>query len=96
MRRTVIATSRQLGSIPTLLLACVCLMLPVPLSLAQSPTDQGVWRTAAPAPTKRTEVGTAAVRDKIYMVGGFERPSFSNVMNLAVTPSLEEYDLMRD
>ena len=96
MRRTLIATSWQLGSVPILFLACVCLMLPVPLSLAQSSTDQGVWRTAAPAPTKRTEVGTAAVRDKIYMVGGFERPSFSNVMDLAVTPSLEEYDPSTD
>lgn len=71
-------------------------MLPVHLSLAQPSTDQGVWRTAAPAPTKRAEVGTAAVRDKIYMVGGFERPSFSNVMDLAVTPSLEEYDPSTD
>jgi len=96
MRRTLIATSRQLGSVPTLSFACACLMLPVHLSLAQPSTDQGVWRTAAPAPTKRTEVGTAAVRDKIYMVGGFERPSFSNVMDLAVTPSLEEYDPSTD
>jgi len=63
---------------------------------AQPSTDQGIWRTAAPAPMKRTEVGTAAVRDKIYMVGGFERPSLGNVMNLAVTPSLEEYDPSTD
>lgn len=30
------------------------------------------------------------------MVGGFEQPSLGNVMNLAVTPSLEEYDPSTD
>jgi N-acetylneuraminic acid mutarotase len=79
-----------------LLLAGMYLALPVSTSLAQPTTDHGVWRTASPAPTKRTEIGTAALRDKIYIVGGFERPSLDNVMNLAVTSSLEEYDPSTD
>jgi N-acetylneuraminic acid mutarotase len=62
----------------------------------QPEPDQGVWRTAAPAPTKRTEVAAVTLRDKIYVVGGFEQPSLSNVMNLSITASVEEYDPSTD
>ena len=75
-----------------LLLPGVCLALPVSTPSAQSTTDQGIWRTAAPAPTKRTEVGVATLHGKIYVVGGFEQPGLGNVLNLLITPSLEEYD----
>ncbi len=51
---------------------------------------------AAPAPTKRTEVAAATLRDKVYVVGGFEKPSLGNVLNLAITASLEEYDPSTD
>jgi N-acetylneuraminic acid mutarotase len=34
--------------------------------------------------------------DKIYVVGGFERPSLSNVINLAITASVEAYDPSTD
>jgi N-acetylneuraminic acid mutarotase len=36
------------------------------------------------------------VRDKIYVVGGFEEPAFSNLMSLAITASVEEYDPATD
>ncbi|WP_053378579.1 Kelch repeat-containing protein [Nitrospira moscoviensis] len=62
----------------------------------QPAPDQGLWRTAAPAPTKRTEVAAATLRDKIYVVGGFEQPGLSNVMNLAITAAVEEYDPSTD
>jgi N-acetylneuraminic acid mutarotase len=51
---------------------------------------------AAPMPTKRTEVAAAALNGKIYVVGGFEKPSFGNVMNFAITPSVEVYDPATD
>jgi N-acetylneuraminic acid mutarotase len=41
-------------------------------------------------------VGVATVHDKIYVVGGFEQPSLGNVLNLSITPSLEEYDPSTD
>lgn len=75
------------------------LVLITPPVSAQSPKpepDGGTWRTAAPAPTKRTEVAAGALDGKIYVVGGFEKPSFGNVMNLAITPSLEVYDPATD
>ncbi len=79
------------------LLAGFCLLvLPVPTPAAEPASDRGVWRTAAPAPTKRTEVAAATLFDKIYVVGGFEKPGLGNVKNLAITPSLEEYDPATD
>jgi N-acetylneuraminic acid mutarotase len=36
------------------------------------------------------------LRDKIYVVGGFEQLGFSNLMNLAITASVEEYDPSTD
>lgn len=70
--------------------------LPVSTQSVQPEPDRGVWRTAAPAPTKRTEVAAATLGGKIYVVGGFERPGLGNVMNLAITPSLEAYDPSTD
>jgi hypothetical protein len=71
----------------------LCLIaLPVPTQSVQPEPDRGVWRGAAPAPTKRTEVAAGTLSDKIYVVGGFEKPGLGNVLNLAITPSLEEYD----
>lgn len=72
------------------------LALPVSTQSVQPEPDRGVWRTAAPAPTKRTEVTAGTLNDKIYVVGGFEKPSLGNVLNLAITPSLETYDPSTD
>ncbi len=75
----------------------LCLVvLPVSTHSGQPEPDRGVWRTASPAPTKRTEVAAAALNGKIYVVGGFEQPGLGNVLNLAITPSLEEYDPSTD
>jgi len=70
--------------------------LPVSTHSAQSESDRGTWRTAAPMPTKRTEVAVAALDGKIYVVGGFEKPSLGNVLNFAITPSVEMYDAVTD
>jgi len=81
----------------TSFLTGLCLVaLPVSTQSVQPEPDRGVWRTAAPAPTKRTEVAAGTLNGKIYVVGGFERPGLGNVMNLAITPSLEAYDPSTD
>jgi N-acetylneuraminic acid mutarotase len=80
-----------------LLLVGLCLVaLPVSTRSVEPEPDRGVWHTAAPAPTKRTEVAAVTLRDKIYVVGGFEQPGFSNLMNFAITASVEEYDPSAD
>ena len=71
-------------------------VLPIFSQAEQPKADQGAWHTAAPAPTKRTEVATAALNDKIYVVGGFEEPGLGNLINLAISPSLQEYDPSTD
>ncbi len=79
--------------------AFVCLLPFVLVSLAFS-QDQtgpaGTWRSAAPAPTKRTEVTAAAVQGKVYLVGGFSEPTLGNLLTLTVTPAVEEYDPATD
>ena len=47
-------------------------------------------------PTKRTEVAAAALDGKIYVVGGFEKPGLGNILNFAITPSVEMYDPVTD
>lgn len=47
-------------------------------------------------PTKRTEAAAAALDGKIYAVGGFEKPNLGNVMNFAITRSVEMYDPAMD
>ncbi|MDN5940760.1 MAG: hypothetical protein L0H94_02665 [Nitrospira sp.] len=85
------------ASVLAVFLTSLCLiMLPVSTHSAQPEPDRGVWRTAAPAPTKRTEAAAVTLTDKIYVVGGFEQPSLGNVMNLAITPALEAYDPVTD
>jgi N-acetylneuraminic acid mutarotase len=79
------------------LLAGLCLVaLPTSTPSAQLEPDQGVWRSAAPAPTKRTEVAAGTLADKIYLVGGFAKPGLGNMMRLAITPALEVYDPSTD
>lgn len=57
------------------------------VALAQA---KGEWMVKAPAPTKRTEVAAAAVKGKIYVVGGFQQ-GFS-----FITPAVEEYSPATD
>lgn len=78
-------------------LAALCLIvLPVSAESIPPEADQGVWHTATPAPTMRTEVAAATWNDKIYVVGGFEQPGFGNIIHLGITPSLQEYDPATD
>ncbi|MBX3629871.1 MAG: galactose oxidase [Nitrosomonas sp.] len=59
-------------------------------------TTRGTWIQGAPAPSKRTEVAAAALDGKIYVVGGFSRPSFSNVLDFAISRDIEVYDPAAD
>lgn len=70
--------------------------LPVSSESVKPEPDQGTWRTAAPMPTKRIEVAAAALDGKVYVVGGFEKPSLGNMLNFAITPSVEMYDPATD
>jgi N-acetylneuraminic acid mutarotase len=70
--------------------------LPFSIQSAQIEADRGSWRMAAPMPTKRTEVAVAALDGKVYVVGGFEKPSLGNVTSFAITPSVEVYDPATD
>jgi N-acetylneuraminic acid mutarotase len=79
-----------------ILIALLLIALLVFSESAQSEPDRGIWRTAAPMPTKRTEVAAAALDGKIYVVGGFEKPSLGNMLNFAITPSVEMYDPVTD
>jgi N-acetylneuraminic acid mutarotase len=63
---------------------------------AQFESGKGSWRSASPMPTKRTEAAAATLDGKIYVVGGFEKPSLGNLMNFAITPSVEMYDPVTD
>lgn len=58
--------------------------------------ETGSWRTATPAPTKRTEVTAASVASRLYLLGGFSAPSLSNVLDLTITDLVEEYDPVAD
>ncbi|MCS6897367.1 MAG: hypothetical protein NZM29_05280 [Nitrospira sp.] len=90
-------TSPFLTLIPGLFLAVwAAPMFHVLVSSSSVESDRGVWRTAAPMLTKRTEVAVAALDGKIYVVGGFEKPSLGNVMSLAITSSVEAYDPATD
>jgi len=52
--------------------------------------SKGEWGAKAPALLKRTEVAVAAVRGKVYVVGGFQQGlSF-------ITPAVEENDPATD
>lgn len=63
---------------------------------AQPESGSGTWRTAAPMPTKRTEVAAVTLDGKIYVVGGFEKPNLGNMLNFAITTSVEMYDPVTD
>lgn len=79
-----------------LLAGLLLIILSVSTESAQSEQDRGIWSTATPMPTKRTEVAAAALEGNIYVVGGFEKPSLGNVLNFAITPSVEMYDPVTD
>lgn len=79
-----------------ILLGIFLIAVPGSSDSAQPESDRGTWHAAAPIPTKRTEAAAAALDGKIYVVGGFEKPSLGNVLNLAITPSVDVYDPATD
>ncbi|MBX3320273.1 MAG: hypothetical protein KF890_10370 [Nitrospira sp.] len=79
-----------------ILVGIILAVVPTAGGSVQVELNRGTWRTVAPMPTKRTEVMAAALGEKIYVVGGFEKPNLSNVMSFAITPSVEVYDPVAD
>jgi N-acetylneuraminic acid mutarotase len=79
----------------SLLPGCLCAIALLAFA-AYAEQDRGTWRAVAPAPMERTEVAAATVGGKIYVVGGFEKPSLGNMLNFAITPAVEEYDPSMD
>ncbi len=55
-------------------------------------TAHGSWAQGVPAPTKRTEIAAVALDGKIYVVGGFRRPSITNMHDFAISRAVEVYD----
>ncbi|HEV8243351.1 MAG TPA: hypothetical protein VGQ07_05115, partial [Nitrospirales bacterium] len=75
---------------PRVLSAGLLLLVAVSIVAVVVAQTKGEWTVKAPAPTKRTEVVAAAVKGKIYVVGGFQQAlSF-------ITPAVEEYDPKTD
>lgn len=56
----------------------------------------GAWTAAASAPAQRTEVSAASVEGKIYVVGGFNKPTVQNVLKFAISNEVEVYDPVAD
>lgn len=96
MSRLSVWRIRLIARSALILIGLLPIAVPVSSESAQSKPDQGIWHAAAPMPTKRTEVAAATLDGKIYVVGGFEKPSMGNVMNFAITPSVEMYDPAAD
>lgn len=65
------------------------------LILAEIP-QTGTWLTVSPAPMERTEVAAAALGGKIYVAGGFSKPSLQNVLKFAISNDVEVYDPVSD
>lgn len=65
-------------------------------TLVFAESKSGTWTQGAPAPTKRTEIAAATLDGKIYAVGGFNKPSLSNVLDFAVSRDVEVYDPATD
>jgi N-acetylneuraminic acid mutarotase len=89
-------SATSISSLTPLIAGLFLITLSVSTQSAQPESDLGTWRTAAPMPTKRTEVAAAALDGKIYVIGGFEKPSLGNVLNFSITPSVEMYDPVTD
>lgn len=58
--------------------------------------ELGIWRNAAPSLEKRTEIAAATLDGKIYAVGGFSQPTLSNVLDFAISRTVEVYDPATD
>ncbi|MCB1985216.1 MAG: galactose oxidase [Burkholderiales bacterium] len=59
-------------------------------------SETGTWTQGAPALANRTEIAAAALDGKIFVVGGFSKPSLSNVLDFAISRDVEVYDPIVD
>ena len=90
-QRDIRMTDRR--AVRLLLLACAVFLVSAPFTLAQETSHEtGTWQSMASAPSMRTEVVGAALGGKVYVMGGFNEPSLTSIMNLAVSDAVEEYD----
>lgn len=79
-----------------LLIALLLLFVFVSMEQVVAETGKDVWIQGASAPSKRTEVAAATLNDKVYVVGGFNRPSLSNILDFAISRDVEIYDPAAD
>jgi N-acetylneuraminic acid mutarotase len=93
------------GQAPRRLFIIVILFTFAPWASARESTSAfGRWETLTPALIKRTEVAAAAIGEKIYLVGGFQEPTwfevflnrFFNRPSIISTAAVEEYDTAQD
>ena len=94
--RCTLLSARAILLLAPSLVGLFLMALSISTHSAQPESDPGTWHTAASMPTKRTEVAAVALDGKAYVVGGFEKPSLGNVLNFAITPSVEVYDPATD
>ena len=88
-----VAARRSLRHFPSRLFiaaSTACLAFSSTASAVPRVDEQGTWQSMAVAPTKRTEVATAVADGKIYVIGGFAKPSISNI--LSISDAVEMYD----
>ena len=62
-----------------LAIASAAFLLLAPPVFGQEKSELGTWQTLAPSPTERSEVTAAALDGKIYVVGGFSKPSLGSL-----------------
>ncbi len=79
-----------------LLITLVLLFVFVSIEQVVADTGKGAWIQGASAPSKRTEVTAVALNGKVYVVGGFNQPGFSNVLDFAISRNVEIYDPATD
>lgn len=57
---------------------------------------KGAWTRAVPAPTQRTEMAVAAVENKMYVVGGFNKPNLYNTLEFSINKEVEIHNTTSD
>ncbi len=80
------------------LLAFLCfLLVGLPEVNSETPLfDKGSWSARASASVNRTEVASAGLGGKIYVVGGFSEPSLENIVSFSISRTVEVYDPVTD
>lgn len=76
-------------AVPFLTILCVGSAIGVAHTASQA---GGTWTDGAPAPLHRSEVAAGVIGGKIFLLGGFEAPGPNDVLTLAVSRAVEQYD----